>query len=146
MNGSTINYDFCDATINLKTVSKMLTLISMLSIATSFVIGSPARDHQIPVTIPTTPLSDGSDPPHSPVLPVAQGYFDLQSNYLSLSFLQSVGICTITITNTSNEFYVENFNSDLGTCQIALSGTPSLYTVSILTGNGITYEGGFIVF
>lgn len=124
----------------------MLTQITTLAIAISFVIGSPARDHQIPVTIPTTPLSDGSDLPHSPILPIAQGYFDIQSNDLSLSFLQSVGTCIITITNTANEFYVENFNSDLGTCLIALSGTPSLYTVSIQTGIGVTYNGSFIVF
>lgn len=124
----------------------MLTQISMLAIATSFVISSPTRDHQIPVTIPTTPLSDGSDQPHSPVLPLAQGYYDLQGSYLSLSFLQSVGTCIISITNTANEFYVENFNSDLGTCQIALSGTPGLYTVSVQTGTGITYNGSFIVF
>ena len=99
----------------------------------------------VPLTIPKTPLS-GTDHPHSPSMYFAQGHFDLQSNVLSLSFFESVGVCTITVTNTMGELYMDVFDSDCGLFQMILSGEPGLYIVSIQTGTGAVYSGQFMVF
>ena len=105
-----------------------------------------ADNGQIPVAVPVGTPVDPNNLPHSPVQYLAQGYYDLDTDVLSLSFLQSVGPCTITVTNTADEVFVQPFDSDWGTCTMYLSGTPGMYSISIETGTGNHYYGSFILF
>lgn len=100
----------------------------------------------IPITIPGNHLGNPGNDPHSPVRYLAQGYYDLEADALSLSFLQSVGPCTVTVTNTAEEVFVQPFDSDWGTCTMYLTGTPGLYSITIETGAGDQFHGSFILF
>ena len=123
----------------------MLELLPIVAIGTISMVAVTSDEHQIPVTIPTTPFLDGSGQPHTPAQFLAQGYFDLQSDILSLSFLQSVGFCTIMVVNTAGEIYSDVFDSDCGLFTMGLSGVSGLYTVSVHVGNGSVYMGQFTV-
>lgn len=114
--------------------------------ATLLVIPCFASEDYIPVLIPETSGNNGGITPHAPTIYLVQGQYDTQSCILSLSFLASLGDCTITVSNTAEELFEEEFDSDFGTCTMVLSGTPGFYTVSVLTGTGVTYSGSFTVF
>lgn len=118
----------------------------LLSVAT-VVVTVPlfADPDQIPIRIPEGSSSSNDPQPHSPAQFIAQGYYDLETDVLSLSFLQSIGICTITVTNTAGEYFVQQFDSDWGTCLMNLSGTPGLYIITIQTLTGMIYSGQFLI-
>ena len=105
-----------------------------------------AAEDYIPVLIPETNGNNGGITPHAPTHYLVQGYYDTQSCILSLSFLESLGVCTITVMNTEDELYEEEFDSDFGTCTMMLSGVPGFYTISVQTGTGLIYNGSFMVF
>ena len=123
-------------------IEKAFLGVATLMLATP----SHSDDGQIPVGIPIGAPVNPNNLPHSPVQYLAQGYYDLDTDMLSLSFLQSVGPCTVTVTNTAEEVFVQPFDSDWGTCTMYLTGTPGLYSITIETGAGNQYYGSFILF
>lgn len=118
----------------------LFSVVTVLMTTTLF-----ADPGQIPVSIPDNTPDVLNPRPHSPVQFIAQGYYDLETNVLSLSFLQSIGLCTVTVTNTNNELYIQAFDSDWGNCQMYLAGTPGMYIVSITTALGTIYSGQFMI-
>ena len=118
-------------------------LFATVVVATMTVTGFAEADH-IPITIPGNHGNNPGDGPHAPIQFFAQGYYDLGTDVLSLSFLQSVGPCTVIVTNTANECFVQPFDSDWGICVIYMSGTPGLYTI-IIEAAGNQYYGSFML-
>ena len=114
--------------------------------ATAMILCLPclAEESRIPVVISDSSPS-GWDEPHSLSSILAQGYYDLESSVLSLSFLQSVGVCQITVTNTVGDYYIDSFNSDAGLFTMQLSGESGLYIVSVVTADGVEYMTQFFI-
>lgn len=115
-------------------------------VVTSLTIAGFADADRIPITIPGGHIGDPGDGPHAPTQLLAQGFYDLGTDALSLSFLQSVGSCIITVTDMADELYIQPFNSDLGTCVMYLPGTPGFYTIAIETAAGDHYYGSFMLY
>lgn len=125
---------------------KKTLLSSLLACAITPSFLCHADRETVIITIPAPTPSNGGHKPHAPARPIASGYFDFETNQLCLSFLRDLGICTIEASSTAGELHLQMFDTSAGGmfC-LNLSGAPGLYTISIISENGLETGTHFIL-
>lgn len=100
----------------------------------------------IVVNFPPPQSSSGTtNHPHAPLRPLAEGYYDLETDELVLNFNYDVGISLISVNNTAGESSQMYFDTSLGTFVMPLSGELGLYSVSILSEDGALLSTQFLL-
>jgi len=103
-----------------------------------------SNEGTIPILIPSIPPGTSIPRPHAPSHPIAEGYFDIETNLLTLHFV-NLGTCHIQIQNTAGETISEDFDTSLEFFSVYLSGQPGLYSITVNTENGSMYISQFLL-
>lgn len=100
----------------------------------------------IVVNFPPPQSSSGTtNHPHAPLRPLAEGYYDLETDELVLNFNYDWGTCLITVSNSAGESFQQFFDTSFGTMVMQLSGEPGVYSVSILSEGGVLVSTQFLL-
>ena len=106
-------------------------------------IGSVTRNQDgVTILITQRPVIP-DDAPRSNVPFIAE-YYDIWDAVL-LGSLENVGNVAVTLSSTAGDWYQTVFNSGGSPILVPVSGASGQYTLTLVTSNGTTYTGEFVL-